>query len=234
MFKKIREKFLLLLASIAGPFFILLLGKTWKLIWAGEEKLAFLRKKNKNVIYAFWHGRMLILSFSHRWQKIHILISQHRDGEYIACTVKNLGFVPVRGSTTRGGTKALFEMAKQGAAGYDIAITPDGPAGPGYQVQRGVLYLASRTGMPIVPITDSAQKSWILKSWDGFIIPKPFTRAVIIVGEPIFVSQDISEAEIEQKKNELEQKLMRITNWADNFFTSGIRVKKKEDVVSTL
>lgn len=234
MFKRIRDKFLLLVASIAGPLFILLLGKSWKLIWVGEEKLALLRKKNKNVIYAFWHGRMLILSFSHRWQKIHILISQHRDGEYIARTVKNLGFVPVRGSTTRGGTRALFEMARQGAAGYDIAITPDGPAGPGYQVQKGVLYIASRTGMPVVPITDSAQKSWILKSWDGFIIPKPFSRAVIIMGEPVFVSQDISEADIEQKKNELEQELMRITHRADNFFISNMQVKEKENVVSTL
>lgn len=158
------------------------------------------------------------MSYSHRWQKIHVLISQHRDGELIARIIQRLGFVSVRGSTTRGGTKAIFEMANKGTSGYDVAITPDGPKGPKFKVQLGTVYIAQRSGMPIVPITNSAKSRWTLPSWDGFLIPKPFSKAVIIIGEPIYVPPELTPPELEEKRKEAERKLLELTQKADNYF----------------
>lgn len=177
-----------------------------------------IRKKQGQVIYAFWHGRMLILSYSHRWQKIHVLISQHRDGELIARIIENLGFVSVRGSTTHGGTKAIFEMTKKGASGYDLAITPDGPRGPRFKVQLGTIYIAQRSGMPIIPITNSSKSRWILSSWDRFLIPKPFSKAVIMIGEPIYVQLESPPQELEEKREKLEKRLVELTQKADSYF----------------
>jgi len=210
---------MLFFVSVAGPIFIFLLGKTLRIKWIGEENLSPIRKNRGQVIYAFWHGRMLILSYSHRWQKIHVLISQHRDGELIARIIQRLGFVSIRGSTTRGGTKAIFEMANRGASGCDVAITPDGPKGPKFKVQLGTIYIAQRSGMPIVPITNSAKSRWTLSSWDGFLIPKPFSKAVIMIGEPIYVPFESTPQELEEKREELEKKLLELTQKADNYFS---------------
>jgi lysophospholipid acyltransferase (LPLAT)-like uncharacterized protein len=217
-FKTFRDNLLLFFVSSIGPIFIFWLGKTLRIKWVGEENLDSIRKNQGQVIYAFWHGRMLILSYSHRWQKIHVLISQHRDGELIARIIERLGFVSVRGSTTRGGTKAIFEMAEKGGSGYDVAITPDGPKGPRFRVQPGTIYIAQRSQMPIIPISNSAKNRWTLSSWDGFLIPKPFSKVVIIIGEPIHVPLESAPPELEEKREELEKKLVNLTQKADNYF----------------
>jgi len=216
--KRYRDNMLLFLASSIGPILIFLLGKTLRIKWIGEENLNPIREDKGRVLYAFWHGRMLILSYSHRWQKIHVLISQHRDGELIASIIERLGFATIRGSTTRGGTKAIFEMAKKGVDGYDVAITPDGPKGPRFKVQPGTIYIAQRSGLPIIPVTNSAKSRWTLSSWDGFLIPKPFSKAVIMIGEPIYVSPESTPQELEEKKEELEKKLVELTQKADSYF----------------
>jgi len=216
--KKFEDNLLLFFASLLGPIFIFLLGKTLRIKWIGEENLDSIRKNQGQVIYAFWHGRMLILSYSHRGRKTHVLISQHRDGELIARIIQRLGFVSVRGSTTRGGAKALFEMANKGASGYDVAITPDGPRGPKFKVQIGTIYIAQRSGMPIVPITNSAKSRWTLSSWDRFLIPKPFSKAVIMIGEPIYVPFEATPQELEEKREELEKRMVELTQKADSYF----------------
>jgi lysophospholipid acyltransferase (LPLAT)-like uncharacterized protein len=218
-FKIFKDNLLLFFVSLVGPIFIFLLGKTLRIKWIGEENLDPIRKNQGQVIYAFWHGRMLIFSYSHRRQKIHVLISQHRDGELIARIIERLGFVSVRGSTTRGGTKAIFEMAEKGASGYDIAITPDGPRGPRFAVQLGTIYVAQRSQMPIIPITNSAKSRWTLSSWDGFLIPKPFSKAVIIIEEPIYVPLESTPQELEEKREELERRLVDLTQKTDNYFS---------------
>ncbi|OGC79549.1 MAG: hypothetical protein A2145_04730 [candidate division Zixibacteria bacterium RBG_16_40_9] len=216
-----KDKFLVWLVSWLGPAMIWLLGKSLKITWKGWEHLEEVRKKGEKVLYAFWHGRLLILTFSYRWQKVHVLISQHRDGEFIARTIQRLGFVPVRGSTTRGGTQAIFQMISKIQDGYDIAITPDGPKGPRYKVQPGVIYIAQRSGLPIMPISSSAQKAWRLKSWDNFLIPRPFSKTVIVLGKPIYVPKDSTEQELNSKTSELEKELLEITKQADNFFENN-------------
>jgi lysophospholipid acyltransferase (LPLAT)-like uncharacterized protein len=217
--KKSKDNLVLLAVSIVGPVLIFLLGKSLRIEWLGEKNLNPIRENNGRVLYASWHGRMLILSYSHRGQKIHVLISQHRDGELIARIIERLGFVSVRGSTTRGGTKALFEMAKKGASGYDIAITPDGPRGPKFKVQLGAIYIAQRSGMPIIPMSNSAQGRWTLPSWDGFLVPKPFSKSVIIIGEPIYVSLEATPQQLEEKRKELEESLAELTQRADSYFS---------------
>jgi lysophospholipid acyltransferase (LPLAT)-like uncharacterized protein len=216
--RQIKDKLLLFLASWIGPILIYILGMTLKIEWVGEENLDILRKEKKSVIYAFWHGRMLIFTYSHRKQKIHVLISQHKDGEFIARIIRNLGFVSVRGSTTRGGPKAIFEMCEKTASGFDVAITPDGPKGPGFQVHPGIVYIAQRTGMPMVPITNSAENRWRLSSWDRFLIPKPFSKTVIMPGEPIYVPVECTSKELEEKRKELEKQLLELTQKADDYF----------------
>ena len=207
------------LASYLGPILIYLLGKTLRIKWVGEENLESVRSEKKSVIYAFWHGRMLIFTYSHRKRKIHVLISQHRDGEYIARIIHRLGFVSVRGSTTRGGSKALFEMCDKTAAGFDVAVTPDGPRGPGFEIHPGIMYVAQRSGMPIVPITNSAENRWNLSSWDRFLIPKPFSKTVIMLGEPIYVPPESAAEQLEEKRKELKQRMLELTEEADNYFS---------------
>jgi len=214
----LKEKIFFSLISILGPLFILFLGKTLKIKWMGEENLKIIREKKGKVLYAFWHGRMLILSYSHRRKKIQVLISQHRDGEIIARIIGRLGFGTVRGSTTHGGFKAILQMANKAKAGYDIAITPDGPKGPAFKVQLGTAYIAQKSNIPIIPITNSAKRRWTLKSWDEFIIPQPFSKAVVLIGKPIYVPAGLSPEEIDLKNLELERNLSQLTEKADNYF----------------
>lgn len=201
---------------MVGPLLILGLGHTWKVMNLGEDKVREARKVTGKVIYAFWHGRMLGLVFTHRFRDAHILISQHRDGELIAQVTKRLGYIPIRGSTTRGGSEGLFQMAEKAREG-DLGITPDGPRGPAYHFQMGAVSLAQRTGCPIVPIACSARSRKVLKSWDGFIIPFPFTTLIVVHGDPIQVERNCDEAGLEAKRKEAEEALRAATVQADRF-----------------
>lgn len=215
---KVCDRFALWFISWFGPLLILLLGATWRIRWKDQENLVQAQSHGRRVIYAFWHGRMLVLSYSHRCHKIHILVSRHRDGEYIARTVRRLGIVPVRGSTTRDGLRAFFRMADRALAGYDLAITPDGPRGPRHKAQLGVIYIAQRTGAPIVPLTNSAEKRWLLSSWDRFLIPKPFSRVLIVYGKPMYIDEKLNSEGLEKQRVRLEEELIRVTEEADRFF----------------
>jgi lysophospholipid acyltransferase (LPLAT)-like uncharacterized protein len=219
--KRFGDQVALFLAFWIGPLLIRTLGATLRVDFTDRGKLAGIRRSGQSVIYAFWHGRMLILAYTHRQRRIHILISQHRDGELIARIIERLGFVTVRGSTTRGGTKAIFEMCEKASSGYDVGVTPDGPKGPGFCVHPGIIYMAQRSGLPIVPITNSAQHRWTLPSWDGFIIPRPFSRAVVMLGEPINVPPDSDARQLELIRTELENRLRQLTQKADGYFSEA-------------
>lgn len=211
---------LLFLASTLGPLLIWALGRTWKITRVGEEQVEAFHLRGKKVIYATWHGRMLVSIYFHRGQGIRVMVSQHRDGELIARVVKRLGYEPVRGSTSRGGVGALKEMLAMAHDGVDLAITPDGPRGPRCQVQPGVVYLARVTGRPIIPLTTGSNKKRFFSSWDRFLLPWPFSRCVLIYGKPVWVPANCSSAELEGKQRELENRLNQITEQADHFFAS--------------
>jgi len=173
------------------------------------------RPGGKGFVFAFWHAQLLSFSYLYRNLNIHVLVSSHRDGEYIVQVTRRLGFAAVRGSSTRGGVRVLSEALDKLQQGQDVAVTPDGPRGPRQHFKPGALFLARESGSPIVLGSCVPHKAWRLKSWDGFYIPKPFSRAVLIVGEPIFVPREATDAEMEAMRVELENRLNDMTRQAE-------------------
>lgn len=146
-----------------------------------------MRARGQPVIYTFWHGTMLPLLWQHRKEHVAILISEHGDGEIIARIAHSLGYHSVRGSSSRGGERALLGTVRELESGRDVAFTPDGPRGPLESFAPGALIVSQRTGAPIVLITVDAANAWRLKSWDRFLIPKPFSRVTIAYENPLRV-----------------------------------------------
>ena len=144
--------------SFFGAATIRLLGQSMSLKAYGFEQVDHLYQEGHNIILAFWHGQQLMIPLGYRGPQPQILISQHRDGELIYRIVKRFGFGAIRGSTTRGGQKALRQLIRLGRQGVDLVITPDGPKGPRHRVQPGVVALAKFTGLPIIPLAFACSK----------------------------------------------------------------------------
>jgi lysophospholipid acyltransferase (LPLAT)-like uncharacterized protein len=161
------------------------------------------------VIFCLWHNRLAISMMVRRRysQKLAALVSASRDGALLAAILKVHGVEQVRGSSSRRGPQALLEMTSRAESGYDLAVTPDGPRGPRYVVQKGVISLAQVTGLPIIPVTCNTRRKICLKSWDGFQIPLPFSRCELILNQPILVSREAGDAEREELRLELEGSL---------------------------
>lgn len=172
----------------AGGLVLRLLGRTWRIRTVGAEGFVSLRRQGIPVIFALWHGELLPLLWQHRGEGVHVLISEHRDGEVVARMAERLGFRTVRGSTTRGGGRALLTLARLLQEGGEIAITPDGPRGPARRWAPGALVAAQRAGTPIVTVAVSVDRAWRLRSWDRFLIPMPFARITVAYGEPTRVA----------------------------------------------
>ncbi len=161
-------------------------------------------------VYAFYHEVMLFPAYYWPWPEMHILISEHRDGELITQVVSRLGFSVVRGSTTRGGTRALREMTLRIDQGH-LCVTPDGPRGPRRVVHQGVAYLSSRTGFPIVGAGMAFKRPFRAKSWDRFCIPKPFSPAACVVPAPVAVPHDADRLTLEDCRREVERRMQEAT-----------------------
>jgi lysophospholipid acyltransferase (LPLAT)-like uncharacterized protein len=170
-------------AAVLGSLIVLVLGATLRVRRIGR------RDPGRGVIYAFWHGRLLIPLFTHRGRGISILVSQHRDGEIISRVTRILGYDPVRGSTTRGGARALRQMIRRARDGRCLAVTPDGPRGPRHVFQSGTVKLAQLTGYPILPVGIGVDRKKELSSWDRFTIPLPFSRCVYVYGNPMPIKE---------------------------------------------
>jgi hypothetical protein len=168
------------------------LGANWRVRVIGPEHEASCRNAGKGWLYAFWHGELLPLAYLKRREGIVVLVSQHRDGEYISQVIHREGCRTVRGSSSRGGFRSLIEMSHLGRQGSALAITPDGPRGPRHRAQPGVLIVAQRAGIPILPLAAAARPCRRLDSWDRFLIPAPFARVVMGFGPPIHVPADLS------------------------------------------
>lgn len=193
--------------GLLGPMVLRLLCWTLRIeeLPAGSSRKLF--TEGPRAIIAFWHATMLVLVYQGRGQGIRVLISRHTDGEYIARVIKNMGFGVVRGSSTRGGAGAMINMVKEAEDGRFLAVTPDGPRGPREAAQSGIIFLAKKTGLPILPIGLGYSNCWRLPSWDGFRIPKPFSRVVLAFGEPIRVPPELGEEELEDCRRKLEKSL---------------------------
>ena len=163
-------------------------------------------------IYAVWHGRILLLPYLYGWRRAHVLASRSNDGELVSRFAGSFGLEPVRGSSSRGGTEALRLLARSLGQGHDAVVVPDGPRGPRETVKAGLVALARLSGAPIVPIALGASPSWRLRSWDEFVIPKPFARCVVRFGEPIRVPRTADRATQEAARKDVESAL-RALSW---------------------
>ena len=213
---RIARALLAWVARHVGPLLIRSLGVTLRTRRKGLENVACARGVAGNVIYVFWHGRLLALSYLHRNEGINVLVSTHHDGEYIAQVIHGLGFETSRGSSTRGGTSAIIGLMEASTRKIDLAITPDGPRGPLGRCQPGVIYLAKRSGLPIVPVGVCYRPSLVLRSWDRFMIPLPFARGLVVYGEPAIYDPSVSENAIAKARKDLEQRLTAVNEEADH------------------
>jgi len=177
------------MVALAMPL-LHLLGWSLRIKEAGRSDLGPRAKPQPPVLASLWHETILIGTWYHRGCGVNVMISSSRDGELIATIARRLGYTPVRGSSTRGGREAAQALVDALKAGSNCAITPDGPRGPRRQVQPGAALIPRISGRPVVPFAFAAERCWRLKSWDRFIIPKPFSRAVFVYGEPIAVTKD--------------------------------------------
>lgn len=171
-----------------GAGVLRLLALTWRIRIVNEHVVAALRASRQPFLHILWHGQLLPLLWTHRGRDIAVMVSEHRDGELIARVAHALGFRTVRGSTSRGASRALLGACREVESGHDVAVTVDGPRGPAGSVAPGALVISHRTGAPMVPTAASASRAWRLKSWDRFMIPKPFARVVVAYGEPLLTA----------------------------------------------
>ena len=185
-------------AALLGPMLLRVLYSTWRVREINDAGWRTLRAQQRPFIFALWHGQLLPLVVQHRSQGIRILISEHRDGEIIAQIAERLGLASIRGSTTRGAARALLAMCDALVSGHEVAVTPDGPRGPARSFASGAIVAAHRSGAPIVAIGVSVSSAWHLRSWDAFMIPKPFARVTIAYSDPMSVEAPNSRAAAEQ------------------------------------
>ncbi|HEY0932039.1 MAG TPA: lysophospholipid acyltransferase family protein [Gemmatimonas sp.] len=200
------------IAIALGGTLLKVLGWTWRLQIIGRDALAARPKGTNPVVFTLWHGQMLACLYGHKI-KTGVLISEHRDGEIISQIVAMFGAFGIRGSSSRGGTRALLEAVRVARQGTDIAFTPDGPRGPRYSYAPGPLILAHRAGIPIVTITAHADRMWQLRSWDHFEIPKPFAKVTVLYGAPqLLADADVREAaeRVEEFSADMQEKVRAV------------------------
>ena len=206
MVKRFKERILLVLVPLLGYLFL-------RLIYISSKKTFVFKGEmpNEPVIMAVWHGELALPPFYYAYvlrggkPKLHIMISEHKDGEYIARTMKYIGLNAVRGSSTRGGAKAMMQAIKKMREGSDLAITPDGPRGPRHEVADGIVAIAQKQECKIIALSIEASRFWQFRSWDKFYLPKPFSQITFYASEPF----DIIGMEKEAAKKLIHDKLVR-------------------------
>jgi lysophospholipid acyltransferase (LPLAT)-like uncharacterized protein len=208
-----------------GYWILSAIGKTLRWHVINWENIDSVYKNRKRIILAFWHGRIFATSYYFRNRGIVVLTSQHRDGDYIAKIIQNLGYGVARGSSSKGSHGATKEALRALQQGNDVGFAIDGPRGPKYKIKPGATYLAWKTGNPVVPFHVAVKKKWIMPSWDKFQIPKPFTRAVLIIGAPIYINSETSKDKMAEYEQELQDALDTLRLKGDYWW------HKKADVI---
>jgi lysophospholipid acyltransferase (LPLAT)-like uncharacterized protein len=179
-------------------------------------------------VLAFWHGHMLCaLRLAHVYRQVRAtaMVSRSQDGEFISQVSQHFGVHPTRGSTSRGGGRALLQMVRRVQEGYIACVTPDGPRGPRYRVQPGVITVAQKTGALILPLAYDAEWKKVFQSWDRFVVPLPFSRIAVVCGEPIRVPAHATPDMLQAKQQEVEASLHQVTEIAAAYFQTGAQQK---------
>jgi lysophospholipid acyltransferase (LPLAT)-like uncharacterized protein len=197
-------------AAIAAAGYPLIRALTGTLRWKveGAEHWDAVIRSGRQPILALWHGRILAGLHYFRRREVVVMTSQNFDGEWIARILHRMGFLTARGSTSRGGARALVQLKRELAAGRPAAFTVDGPRGPARVVQPGVVWLAGASGHPILPYHIEADRFWTARGWDRTQIPKPFSTVALSIGEPIRVP-DTTPSTLDAARRELNAALQR-------------------------
>jgi len=185
MIKKVTDWILFNAVTALAAGLIKLLYVTLRVEFVGEDQLVNIWQEKRAVILSFWHDQLLLMVKGYRGPGARILISASRDGELIARVMRCFGQGAVRGSSSRGGKAALKQMIQLGKAPYDLVFTPDGPRGPRHEIKPGVAQLARLSGRPVVPMAFACSRGHRFASWDRFLLPFPFARAVFAFGPPL-------------------------------------------------
>jgi lysophospholipid acyltransferase (LPLAT)-like uncharacterized protein len=201
------------IAAIGAPL-IEALGGTYHWRETGAQYLRELAVAGRPPIFAFWHGRILAATLYFRDRQIVVITSENFDGEWIARIIRRFGYGTARGSTSRGGVRALVQLRRDMADGRPAAFTIDGPRGPARVAQPGAVWLASATGNPILPFHIEASSFWTVDSWDRHQVPKPGSEVAIAIGAPMEVAPKASEEVIERARVDLEHELGRLEQQA--------------------
>jgi lysophospholipid acyltransferase (LPLAT)-like uncharacterized protein len=198
-----------------GWIAINLLSITIRIHTEGEQIIDSIKKNKGKIVYVFWHGRqfLLVKYFSNR--NIAIMSSTSRDGILQATILKKFGYGIVYGSSSKSPVRALIGAIRKMREGYTFAFAIDGPTGPLYKPKPGALYLAKKMNACIIPVTFSVKPSIILKSWDKYMLPKPFARAILLYGEPFYPSPKTDNKTIQDECLIIENQLKQMTDDVD-------------------
>lgn len=188
------------------------IGRSLRLKTVGWEQY---KDKPGSRIYTGWHGRSVIPANFFKGRGVWAIISHSRDGEMQTRIFTKFGFQIIRGSSGRGGERALVESIRTLKAGAEMAITPDGPRGPSGVVQGGVLIMSKKSGCELVPVGSSAKPAWYAPTWDGYMVPWLFSKAVFVFGEGLVVPKNATDEEIEEIRLELERRIHAVQKEAD-------------------
>lgn len=191
-------------------YFIRIINLTYRYEFVGLDNKKRARGHHPlgSFVYAVWHQNLIPGILANGDEQYTMIISESKDGELVAVTCEKLGHKPSRGSSTRGGKKALIEMVKNVKSGIPGALTVDGPKGPPFVVKPGIIEIARLAQCAILPMSPYTNRFWVLKkSWDQFRIPKPFSRVVIALGEPLFVDESVTKEQFEQVAQDLATRL---------------------------
>ena len=216
LWERIEFAFVGALASV----FIALVGRTLRVEFSWEEGSIGSMDNVYPGIYPFWHRCVLGATWIFRHRNFAVLTSRSRDGEFIARVIQRFGYVPIRGSSSRGGQRGLLEMDTFVKNGGAAAFTIDGPRGPRFVAKRGPVLLARTTGVAITAFYVALEKAWVINTWDAMMIPRPFSRASVRVARKIFVPPDASDEQLSAAHSEMQAALDRVTAYADSQFSS--------------
>lgn len=221
----VKRKFLVWFLPLIAVFFQRLIGFTSKFIILNNDNYQKLFNEKKPFIYSIWHTNVLYSPYLHRGKNVAVMISESKDGDFINEVVYRFNNTSIRGSSSRGGSKALKAMIQHLKRGLPAAFTPDGPRGPAFVLQPGIIASAQVTQVPIVPFHYECSRQWILeKAWDKHRIPKPFTTFVICYGEPIYIPRNLNEDEFEICRVQVEKAMLENRDkaiWIANKIKNG-------------
>jgi lysophospholipid acyltransferase (LPLAT)-like uncharacterized protein len=202
----------------AGYFAISLIGKTVRWRSEGDSHIDDIHKGGHRAIFTFWHGRIFPATYYWRNRGIVVMTSMNLDGEAIAQCIRRFGYGVARGSSSRGGFRALSQLIRDIQNGYDAGFTIDGPRGPRYVAKQGPVLLAFKTGAAIFCFHISMKHKIQLKSWDEFQIPIPFTKAIVLKAAPIWVPEDANEEQLRSVHEKMQQVLDDLRVRGDAWF----------------